>query len=271
MPFPPPLAQIPTPQVRPTPTPSPGQLMAQGGKTYLNGRMQANDAALAATGIGLYYGNNSAFSGMTAREQAEWVERNRTSPSAQMPRKSSCIDWAMENVGGAYKAAGQGERWKEIQRTVYANGGKGTVLAAELQKDGWESAYFNPDTKNTPPFGARMDSEHKYTADRVNEGKPYYGIRVDHKVVDYAPAAGTGTTANSTGLDQLRQVPFFFGISRGGEHTFVGQNGRLNELHWRGMPNDAKVLEERGLESIPQGFTIGSGVVMVPPGTWPKN
>lgn len=69
-----------------------------------------------------------------------------------------------------------------------------------------------------------------------------------------------------SGIDKLKQVPFFFGLARGGTHTFVGQDGRVNEFHWDAMPNDKNAIEEQPLQTFPWN----SGLIMVPPGTWPK-
>ena len=68
-----------------------------------------------------------------------------------------------------------------------------------------------------------------------------------------------------TGVEQLKKVPFFFGLARGGTHTFVGQNGRVNEFHWDRNPDDKTAIEERPLTEFPWN----SGILMVPPGSWP--
>ena len=201
---------------------------------------------------------------MSTLEKQEWIQHNATHgtqpPHVDNLKKSSCIEWALENVEAAYQAAGMNERWSEIRSTVLRNGAKGTDLAKELQKDGWEAVYFNPDAKN-PDDG---NAEHSYTAAITKRGKPYYGIDVDHRVVDYRPTEGKGTTLNTSGLESLRKVPFFFGLAKGGMHTFVGREGRVNEFHWTAMPNDKLAIEERPLENFPWN----SGVLMIPPGSW---
>ncbi|RME74119.1 MAG: hypothetical protein D6776_05840 [Planctomycetota bacterium] len=85
-------------------------------------------------------------------------------------------------------------------------------------------------------------------------------------MTDYRPTPGAGTKLDTSGYEKLKKVPFFFGLARGGMHTFVGQNGRVNEFHWTSMPDNPDAIEERPLPEFPWN----SGVIMVPPGTWPS-
>ncbi len=244
-----------------------GQKMAEGGATSIDEKMRAHRESIEKTGIGIYYGDHSRFKDMTREERKEWIEAyakpNTTPPSLDQLKEASCIGWVYENVAAAYKAAGMEERWNEIFRTVVSKGSKGTDLAKELQKDGWEVIYWNPDTRK-PDDG---DSEHTYTAALVKRGKPYYGIPVDHQVVNYRPSPGSSTPRDMSGIEKLKQVPFFFGLARGGRHTFVGRNGKVNEFHWTGMPDDPNSIEETPLEE----WGWNSGIILVPPGTWPRD
>lgn len=244
-----------------------GKAWAEGGAESIATRMGDHLDSIERTGVGLYYGDHSSLNDMTKAERQEWIDSNAVEgtnpPTASELRKSSCIEWAMENVGAAYIKAGKAERWSEIRRTVLSNGAKGTDLAKELQKDGWEGVYWNPDARN-PDDG---NNEHSYTAAITARGKAYYGIDVDHRVVDYRPTEGKGTELNMEGVEKLRQVPFFFGLAKGGMHTFVGREGKVNEFHWDHKPDSRLAIEERPIEEFPWN----SGVVMIPPGTWPTN
>jgi|GEM_PF-1109465 len=246
-------------------TPSPvqvfGAAVAKLGHDNLAHKTKAHADAQANTGIGLYYGDHSSFHKLGADAKQAYLDTHKTADLVAQPKVSSCIGWALENVGDAYKAAGKGDRWSDIYRTVTRNGSKGTDLAKELQKDGWEAVYFNPDSK-TPNDG---NSEHPYTAAITAKGKPYYGIDVDHRVVDYRPTSGSSTTENAQGLANLDQVPFWFGLAKGGMHTFVGHGDTVNEFHWDQDPDDTNAIEETQLKN----FAWNSGVIMVPPGTWP--
>lgn len=247
---------------------APRSLFAEGGKASINDKMNAHRDSIARTGVGTLYGDHSSWKSMSKGERDEWIRANaKPGTTPPTPKEASCIGWAMDNVKAAYVAAGKGARWAEIERTVISKGAKGTDLAKELQKDGWESVYWNPDARN-PDDG---NPEHSFSAAQVKAGKPYYGIKIDHQVIDYRPSGlsqpGKQPTAqNLDGFKQLEKVPFFFGLAKGGMHTFVGQQGRVNEFHWDRMPDDPDSIQERPLTEFPWN----SGVIMVPPGTWPK-
>ena len=240
-----------------------GQKLAAAGAQSIELRMKGHQSAIEQTGIGWYYGDHSSFKTMTPEAKAAWIDANKkpgTYPGA--PRESSCIGWAMENVGAAYRAAGKSERWSEIMHTVTARGSKGIDLARELKADGWESVYWNPDAKhpsdNLP--------EHSFSALQVARGRGYYGVPIDHTVQNYRPTADKGTVLDLAGIEKLSKVPFFFGLAKGGNHTFVGRNANVNEFHWAQMPNGVNAIEERPLKD----WGWNSGMIMIPPGTWPQ-
>lgn len=242
-----------------------GNKLAAGGAQSIALRMKAHEDAIDKTGIGIYYGDHSSFKTMTAAERKQWVTENAkpgTTPSNNQ-KESSCIGWAMENVGAAYAAAGKSDRWAEIQRIVVSKGSKGIDLAKELQKDGWQSVYWNPDAKH-PDDG---NAEHTFSAAQVARGNGYYGLKVDATVENYRPTDPATTKQDLSGIDKLSKVPFFFGMAKGGVHTFVGRNGSVNEFHWSEMPDSKHAIQETPLKD----WGWNSGVIMVPPGTWPKS
>jgi hypothetical protein len=265
---------------------TPGERMARGGRRHLLQRTRAHREALKTTGIGLYYGDKSQFSdlfpkevtagsqtkGMNAAERAQWVEAHKipgTNPA--MPKETSCIGWAMENVGAAYKTAGMEVRWAEIEKTMQSHGMRGTVLAIELQKDGWKALYFNRDTH--PRHDDKDAGEQNESLRKVLGENAYYGIRVDGMIVDYEKGP-------SPELEKLRQAPFFYGVGDGGSHTFVGRDGLVSEVHWKAMPDEQQppsgrplatpqVITETRLEDC-RSYELRAGAIMVPPDTWPK-
>jgi hypothetical protein len=101
----------------------------------------------------------------------------------------------------------------------------------------------------------------------VARGNGYYGIAVDAQVINYRPTSGAGTTLDTSGLDKLKQVPFFFGLAKGGVHTFVGRQGEVNEFHWAEMPDSKHAIQQTPLKD----WGWNSGLIMVPPGTWPRS
>ena len=175
----------------------------------------------------------------------------------------------MEHVGAAYKAAGLGDRWRDIYKKVTANGAKATDLARFLQADGWEGVYFNPDVKNPLASSSDDGREHVNTAHTAKKKGTYYGLKVHHLVLNYRPTEvdGVGVAKETVGLEALREVPFFFGMARGGRHAFVGTHGEISEVHWDAQPVSKKVMSEIKLED----FEWLSGLLLVPPQTWPTN
>ncbi len=244
-----------------------GQALAAGGAQSIELRMKAHLAALEKTGVGTYYGDHSPWKTMDQAQRAAWLEQNLKPEAKGQPRppikESSCIGWAFENLGAAYAAAGKSERWQEILKAVAAKGSKGIDLAKELQQDGWQAIYWNPDARN-PDDG---NAEHSFSATQVKKGNGYYGVAIDDTVLNYRPSGkgSTPTTKDTSGLEKLKQVPFFFGLAKGGMHTFVGRGATVNEFHWNEMPNSPRAMDETPLES----WKWNSGVIMVPPGTWP--
>lgn len=193
----------------------------------------------------------------------------KLTPGAALPamRATNCIDWALEHVGAAYRAAGQDARWVRIYNEVTEHGAKATDLARELQVDGWEGVYFNPDVAH--PLGGPTDDgrEHVATARTAAKKGTYYGLKVHHQVLNYRPTEvdGRGIPKDASGLEALSTVPFFFGLARGGKHAFVGSHGEISEVHWDGQPVSSKVMSEIKLEE----FEWLSGLLLVPPKTWP--
>jgi LysM repeat protein len=244
-----------------------GNKMAAGGAQSIEMRMKRHLDSIEKTGIGTYYGDHSPWKSMDAASRQRWIEENvkpgATPPSPSSIKESSCIGWAMENLGAAYAAAGKTERWNEIVRIVTSKGSRGMDLAKELKKDGWLAIYWNPDTKH-PSDG---NPEHPFSALQVARGRGYYGLAIDAQVINYRPTEGKGTRQDLSGIEKLKQVPFFFGVAKGGVHTFVGRYGEVNEFHWAEMPNSKRAIEQTPLEQ----WGWNSGIIMVPPGTWPKN
>lgn len=244
-----------------------GERMAAAGAQSIEMRMKKHNDAIDRTGVGTYYGDHASWKSMSQAERQTWISEHVkpgvTAPPPSSVKESSCIGWAMENVGAAYAAAGKTERWNEIMRTVTAHGSKGMDLAKELKKDGWQSIYWNPDAKHPDD----SNPEHSYSAIVAHRDHTYYGMKLDGTVENYRPTAGQGTTQDLSGIEKLKQVPFFFGLAKGGVHTFVGRKGEVNEFHWSEMPDSHHAIQQTPL----QEWGWNSGVIMVPPGTWPTH
>ena len=242
---------------------TPGEKLALAGFRATREKRQAHLDAIASTGVGIYYGDHSSFHKLTPAEKQAWIDQHKkpgTNPG--LPRQSSCIDWALECVGAAYAGVGRSAAFATIKSRVVAEGGRGIVLARELIADGWTGVYWNPDTKK-PSDGS---NEHTFSAMVARTQAKYYGLRIKGLVVDYRPSSDSTTTQNLSGLQKLAKVPFWFGMARGGTHTFVGYGATISEFHWSQMPDGENAIEESPFEK----FSWLSGMVVVPPGTWPQ-
>ncbi len=244
-----------------------GALFAAGGFQSVDLKSKSQLASLEATGLGHYYGATSGFHSMTPEDQQKFIAEH-LKPGATAPQMhlASCISWAFDNVGAAYRAAGKADRWKEIISIVGPKGSKGTDLAKELKKDGWEAVFWSPDPKN-PVDGL---SEHTFAALQVAKGKGYYGIPIDHVVENYSPTMNGPTKLDLAAYQELQQVAFFFGVVRGGYHTYVGRYGKISEVHEDENPDSPNIIDETSMLNT-QRWVWNSGMVMIPPGTWPDS
>lgn len=235
--------------------------LANAGEAAIQRNVDLHEQSLAETGIGAFYGSQSdyAFESRAMRRE-DLAQAHVPGTPMPTPEKSDCISWTMRILGEAYRSVGREGRWEQIRTTVTAHGTRGTDLARELESDGWKGIYFNPD----PRLSDDGNPEHGYTARRVAQGKPYYGLRVDDRVIGYRPTPGSSTTEDLSGVSHLEKVPFFVGVARGGDHVFVGRWGRVNEFHWDVGPTEAGAIEETPLPS----FVWNSGILMVPPQAW---
>jgi len=242
---------------------SPGMRLARAGNRALVRNTEGHWDSIDRTGVGLFYGDRSSYHRLSTAEKRDWIARHQEpGTNAPWPSRSSCIGWALHNVGQAFQGVGRGGEWSAIRARVVADGARGTVLAKELQRIGWTAVYFNPDERKASDGNA----EHTYTARIVRNGQPYYGIRVSDRVVNYRPTSGSSTQQDLRGIEKLEQVPFWFGLAKGGVHTFMGRNATVNEFHWTSSPDSKHAIEERPLREFPWL----SGVIMVPPGVWPQ-
>ncbi len=165
------------------------------------------------------------------------------------PTKTTSLKAALEHLGKAYSAAGRSHAWRPIQRRVVKAAGRGAmVLARQLKRDGWEAVYFNPDLGQS----------------RLGTDRNYRGVAIDHQLTNYAPrlswptarAERAGTPKDLSGIERLRDVPFYYGIARGGRRAFLGTTAHV------------MTFEEHLHTSVLGGRDWESGVILVPPGTW---
>jgi hypothetical protein len=245
-----------------------------------------NNAAIAADGVGLRFGERSPYGKMTPTERKAFVTNivkqkhpEKANDAAYINglmtrmKSTSCIGYTMEGLAAGYKAAGQTARWTEIAAAVKAKGTIGTTLVAEMQKDGWEAVYWNADTGTyRGPTETANDkqrlNDHAYFNNKfigkqgqfkpgVDEaGKPiagrdYYGTYPQRALVNFfGGPAGTEAVANKTQLAHLKNAPYWVGVAAGGYHTFSGSNLNVRDSHVARDPDDKTNLENRPFQEL---------------------
>jgi hypothetical protein len=248
-----------------------GEKVGLAGKRYLERRTNQHYDGVETTGIGVLYGNKSAFAQLSAAEkQAYLLEHSSEGTHPPMPTQTSCIEWGMEVLAHAYRDAGRAARFQAILAVVKANKYTGTSFLQELQKDSWQSIYWICDDRWIPETGESL-LIHSTDLGTVRSTGKYWGVRVDRIISNYRPNRDASipeaelTARDMSGVETLRRIPFFVGIAKRAIHCFVGRDGRVNEQHWACDPVDKMAIQERPFEAF--GWT--SGILMVPPGSWP--
>jgi hypothetical protein len=224
-----------------------GWRLANAGESLVRSMTERHKSLVASRGVGSYYGSESGYK-----------------PPAGSPpdlRVGSCIGWALDVTGAAYREVGLAAPWQRIYAVTVNNGGRGTVLCKELVSDGWSGIYWNPDAAKS----ADGDAEHTFSAKQARgAGGKYYGIPVKGMITDYRPSPGGSTIADTSAIARLEKVPFWVGCARGGKHVFVGVRGNVSEFHWTAQPGDPDAITQVPLQS----FSWLSGILCTPPGVW---
>ena len=280
-----------------------------------------NKAAIARDGVGLRYGEKSPFGKMSPADRFAFVQKivkEKNPQKANDPayikgliarmKPTSCIGYTMEALKAGYTAAGQTARWNEIVAAVRAKGTIGTVLCAELQKDGWESVYWNADTGTyRGPTATANDKQraqdHAFfnnkfgangtfkpgvdAAGKPIAGRDYYGTYPQHALTNFfAGKNGAAPARDKAVLAHLEKVPLWIGVAASGYHTFPGQGLKVRDSHVARNPDDRTNIENRPFEELDLAWDSAShaykrdatgkpvyseeqsGVMVIPPGTW---
>lgn len=184
---------------------------------------------------------------------------------------TSSVLWALKHVKAAYQAAGKAERADQIGRIVMDKGGHSKHLIIELQKDGWQSIYWNPDTQMPDEKNAQKRAQHLRSWQEASGGKYMNkSIKVDYLLVNYRPTRGSSTTKDTSSLAKLKRVPFWIGMANYGHHTFVGYQTHISEAYNIAMPNSHQLIRDSEFGTWKGHYAsekMLSGIIMVPPGS----
>lgn len=302
--------------------------MAQAGKQSVVTTTNLHLESYRAAGIGLFYGDQSVYSAvrkvkpgqkvMNNSERIEYVRRHlrpefskglRTQgaidsyltamvgdqdsePRAGMIQMTNPLLWTYRHLEVAYTTIGRSARWQQIVNTVEAQPNRGLALMKELQKDGWEAVYWNPDLQNPEskksPHGIAAVNAQKFkvfSAAKYKSRKeiPSRGLlKIDHLLLNYRQGAGARERASVSDLEKLKTVPFWVGLANFGSHVFVGHHGMISESSSSYAPETPLALQRTSFSSwggslinLPRegapkapSSSYLSGILMVPPGTW---
>ena len=253
---------------------------------FMDRSERENGAAIKADGVGLRYGERSEYGKMNQAQRFAYVQgivkqkhpdkaNDRAYINSLMARMkpTSCIGYTMEGLAAGYAAAGQSARWAEIQAAVRAKGTIGTVLVAELQKDGWEAVYWNADTGTyRGPTATANDKQrmkdHQFFISKFMgrdgvfkpgldaQGKPiagrdYYGTYPQHALVNFFSAPkGSQPKVNDAQLAHLKNAPYWVGVAASGYHAFPGAGTRVRDSHVARNPDDVTNIENRPFQDL---------------------
>lgn len=143
----------------------------------------------------------------------------------------------------------------------------GDLLAKALvDLYGWTAIYLTPD-QNRPRDGIH---DHIKNARSVQKHCIHASIPVKYFVFDYGPTSrnnknfasftlGEETNFNEIGMKSLMTIPFGFGLSSKGIHTWLFSEGKVFEVHW--ADQSPYVHEVHWLS----GFEWNSNLLVVPP------
>ncbi len=187
---------------------------------------------------------------------------------------TDCITFVLHVLRDTFKKQGKADVARNLTAYGRANreagqGPKfyGDLLAKALvNKHGWSGIYLTPD-KFHPRDG---DQEHTFATTQALKNCSYAGVPISYAVLDYQPLDKSHKNfqalypfgerkLNRIDLDAISKIPFGFGLSRGGMHTWLFSKGFVYEVHWDEVgPN---LYDKTAI----QNFPWQSNLIVVPP------
>jgi len=180
-------------------------------------------------------------------------------------KRTDCITYVIECLEAGFNGVGDGAAATQVRQL----GKYGTKLAAYLvNTKKWVGIHINPDEYH-PDDG---EQEHPYSSYVVRKRCRYYNIPMKYKVTNYRPTPKTDPdfqTVNSNISEQaldsvsyaaLKLVKFGFGLSKGGLHTWLFNEGKVYEVHWDLLPTSGNLYEATDLNR----FMWNSGAIIIP-------
>jgi hypothetical protein len=208
---------------------------------YMLNRVGKHNRYIDISGIGVYYGDKSAYYGLSregkvayldARLSGAWAGRGEDVVDELIP--PGCVQWTLEVVdvffgGGGVESKSEGADpvWRSgVRDATFADALRGTTLARELvaQFD-WQAILVTPDFESSSiPEDQReavrnsqghADARYLMSAGGTTEGR-YPGVAIDRKLARFDTASGA--------LAELNAIPFGILVIKGGFHVGVVYN-----------------------------------------------
>jgi len=226
-------------------------------------------------GISPFFGDNSNYARMTAKQKVEYVESlNLPASLTEQLQPMSCIGLVYKCLKVGFEKTGQSAVWARLFAYTQKNAGDGSALQFALQKLGWKVYFWNPDpTKNKlwddleykedPQNDDRFWGYHSYRFQTVNSTKRNYL----YNTVDDARAL-VGFKRSVPTL--LQNSPFYIGNAHSGYHIFIGLKDRIVEGHSTIDITNPRMLEDNVFDPLnedspgPSG-SYRSGLMALPP------
>jgi hypothetical protein len=181
-------------------------------------------------------------------------------------KKSDCTILVLDVLEQAFTAQGKAADWKKAKAKALelAKTRGGGISGIDIQQAlvselGWKGIFWAPD----PSFHYTSEadkSEHAVAYKKARESGTYYGLPVEQSVVNYAPREGSGTTKETSQLQNLQAIPFGVLSARGARHMALIVRGTVYEVHWNETSDKPNVIEGTVLEK----WAWLSGAIVVP-------
>lgn len=278
-------------------------------KQSLLTEINAHQSHLSQVGVGLFYGTHSRYSPLssllprwTDLHRFEFIKKALKPQFVDQMRSSNALSsyinslvgtqdsenrqgdirmldsvlWSLTHLKISYKAINREARVLQIEENVLKSKNPALRLILELQNDGWNSVYWNPDTSlcslNSTP---QLKRYHQITLQRVQQ-QGYFltpNLKVDSQLLNYNPSPNCNTTKEPSALLlHIKRVPFWIGLYNNGRNLFVGSQGSLTTVNSQDMPTSSTLLQNFIFETWQNSQTRGNseGLILLPPHTLPE-
>lgn len=218
----------------------------QAATAYMLSRVGKHNSYIDISGIGSYYGDKSAYYGLSRGEKVaylderlrgEWTGHGDVLVDELIP--TGCVQWTLEVLGvffggGGIESADEGADpvWRsDVRDATVADALRGTTLARELvARFGWQAILVTPDFESSSiPEEQRdavrngqghADARYLMSDAGTTEGR-YPGVEIERKLSRFDTA--------SEALDKLNAIPFGVLVIKGGFHVGIlyNRDGKL--------------------------------------------